>query len=451
MDSYEKTTRIITVFNYIAGLRNFIDPRKNLLKFICSWIWNILLIFTISIVELYFHLCALKMNMPYNIERVIYVIQYSTHALGYTCTMIIGFYQSKNVSMLIKQIDEVDENLRSLGVKIDYHNLFHRVIIVGSIWILNATIIYGILLQCIVQKTPNLEVIFVTICYTYITNAQSVILYEYNAAIFWLGSRFKMINELLKTLPSEDNESNATESNEEIIFKPSSNFRNQLVVDCSVSACSSEVSQISSMKDISNLKKVSPTDGNLRLLQQIRFLHLQVCNVSKMVNQIFNAQILIYTFSQLLYSTIIIYYIYMEIRRKNFIYELTLKIVYLLDSIIGVLKIAVMSIDCEYAMRQTDKIISLIHACPLYRESAELKHETLQFMWQISYTQLEDTKSVHYVLSYSFVRNCFYFVLTYLVIMVQLSQNLTVTDQTTITYETSSVQTVLQKNATIIA
>lgn len=450
MDSYEKTTRIITVFNYIAGLRNFIDPRKNLLKFVCSWIWNMSLIFIIAIVEFYFHLHVLRIAMPYNIERIIYVIQYSTHAFGYTSTMIIGLYQSKNVLVLIKQIDKVDENLRNLGIKIDYHNLFHHVIIVGSFWILNATIIYGIFLQWIIQQNPDLNVIVATICYTYATNAQSVILYEYNAAIFWLGSRFKMINQLLKTLLPKNDERNAKESSEEIICKPSSNFRNQLEIDCSVSARPSEISQTSSMNDTSNFKKGSPTDEKLRLFQQIRFLHLQMCNVSKMVNQIFNVQILIYTFSQLLYSSIIIYYIYMEIRRKSNL-KLVLTIIYLLDSIIGVLKIVLMSIDCEYAMKQADKIISLIHACPLYRESAELKNETLQFLWQISYTQLEDTKSVHYVLNYSFVRNCFYFALTYLVIMVQLSQNLTVTDQTTVTYKTSSFQTVLQKNASIIA
>ncbi|XP_043507184.1 uncharacterized protein LOC122527246 [Frieseomelitta varia] len=333
--------------------------------------------------------------------------------------------KNENVSMLIKQIDEVDENLRSLGVKIDYHNLFHRVIIVGFFWILNATIIYAILLHWIVHKTPNVDATLTIIYYIYVSNVHSVILYEYNATIFWLGSRFKMINQLLKTLPSEDNEGNATESNEEIIFKPSSNFRNQLEVGCSVSVCSSQVSQISSMNVTSNLKKESPTDENLRLLQQIRLLHLQVCNVSKMVNQIFNTQILIYTFSQLLYSCVCVYFIYMETRRRNdFIGALALEIVYLSDSILSVLKIAVMSIDCEYAMRQADKTISLIHACPLYRESTELKNETLQFLWQISYTQLEDTKSVHYVLNYNFVRNCFYFVLTYLVIMVQLSQNL---------------------------
>lgn len=42
----------------------------------------------------------------------------------------------------------------------------------------------------------------------------------------------------------------------------------------------------------------------------------------------------------------------MEIRRKNFIHALLSKIIYLLDGTVGVLKIAVMSIDCEYAMGQ---------------------------------------------------------------------------------------------------
>ncbi|KOX73533.1 hypothetical protein WN51_01306 [Melipona quadrifasciata] len=489
------------------------------------------------------------------------------------------YAMSQNALRLMEQIDRVDENLKNLGIQIDYRRLFRHVKIVGLFWLLNAIIILGI---------------FIT----------------------W------------------DDERNTKESSEEIIFKPSSNFRNRLEIDCSMSARPSEVSQISSMNDTSNFKKGSPTDEKLRLFQQIRSLHLQVCSVSKLVNQMFNVQILIYTFTTLVYISISTYWIYMEVQRKTnvvkmldlvliffwlglrfkminellktFLSEddqlnseesseevvfkpsnnfrnrlqidncsssrslevstsstndtsnfkkgltidekihlfqriswlgsrfkminqllktllpedderntkesseeiickpssnfrnrleidcsmsarpsevsqissmndtsnfkkgsptdeklrlfqqirksnlkLVLTIVYLLDSIIGVLKIALMSIDCEYVMRQADKIISLIHACPLYRESAELKNETLQFLWQISYTQLEDTKSVHYVLNYSFVRNCFYFVLTYLVIMVQLSQNLAVTDQTTVTYETSSFQTVLQKNANI--
>ena len=96
---------------------------------------------------------------------------------------IIFLFIIQNVSALIKQIDKVDENLRNLGIKIDYQNLFRHVMIVGSFWILSAAIIYGILLQWTIQKYPGLYLMLLTICYTYITSAQSVILYEYNAAI----------------------------------------------------------------------------------------------------------------------------------------------------------------------------------------------------------------------------------------------------------------------------
>ena len=98
-----------------------------------------------------------------------------------------------------------------------------------------------------------------------------------------------------------------------------------------------------------------------------RFLHLQVCNVSKMINQIFNAQILIYTFAQLLYFCVCIYYVYMQIRRKHdFTDALALEIAFLLDSIVGVLKIALMSIDCEYAMKQVRNLFILKSACGLF-------------------------------------------------------------------------------------
>ena len=78
-----------------------------------------------------------------------------------------------------------------------------------------------------------------------------------------------------------------------------------------------------------------------------------MCNVSKMVNQIFNAQILIYTLTNLLYLSMCIYFTYMDIRRKcDFMDMLAMKMIYLLDSIVGVLKVALMSYDCEYVMRQ---------------------------------------------------------------------------------------------------
>lgn len=84
-----------------------------------------------------------------------------------------------------------------------------------------------------------------------------------------------------------------------------------------------------------------------------RSLHLQVCSVSKLVNQMFNVQILIYTFTTLVYISISTYWVYMEIQRKTDIVEsLDLVLIFLLDGVVGTLKVAVMSYDCEYAMGQ---------------------------------------------------------------------------------------------------
>ncbi|CAD1469328.1 unnamed protein product, partial [Heterotrigona itama] len=352
MNNYGATTRIITILNHIAALRNFIDPRKNPFKFVCSWTWNIFLILMIVVVQFHADLNFLQRNYAFNIERITYIFQYVTHAFGYTSTVIIGLCQSKNALRLMEQIDRVDENLKNLGIEIDHRCLFRHVKIVGSFWLLNAIIILGIFITWIVRTIPLLY--FPTLTYIYITNAQSVVLYDYNTAIFWLGSRFKMINQLMKTLlPLEDDERNAKESNEEIVFKPSSNFRNRLEIDNCSSSHSAEVSQIPFINDTSKFEKESPTVEKLRLLQQIRSLHLQLCSVSKLVNHMFNVQILIYTFTTLIYLSASTYWIYMEIQRKADVVEkLDHILIFMLDGVAGTLKIAVMSYDCEYAMRQ---------------------------------------------------------------------------------------------------
>ncbi|XP_050473891.1 uncharacterized protein LOC126865443 isoform X2 [Bombus huntii] len=190
-----------------------------------------------------------------------------------------------------------------------------------------------------------------------------------------------------------------------------------------------------------------------------------------MVNDIFNVQILMHTITTLLHCTICVYSFYMNLHRGlNFIIDqLDMTSIYMLDSVVGVLKIALMSYDCEYTMKQANKTIGNIHAYPVHEGNAELTDEILHFSWQISYTQLEKTKSVDYILNYGFVRyvsillymdlfllefitnlfiyvlQCFNFVISYLVIMVQWSQNLIkngpilITNETTTLYENTSI------------
>ena len=92
MNNYEVTTKIITILNHIPVLQNFIDPRKNQFKFICSCIWSMFLIM-IAIIELPIEIYFAK--DWFGIERIIYVFQYAFHAFGYTSSVIICLYQSK--------------------------------------------------------------------------------------------------------------------------------------------------------------------------------------------------------------------------------------------------------------------------------------------------------------------------------------------------------------------
>ncbi|XP_043589025.1 uncharacterized protein LOC122570590 [Bombus pyrosoma] len=389
--------------------------------------------------------------MAYNIESVTYIFQYTTHVLGYISIMIIGLYQSKNASALIKQMDKVDEHLKKLGIEIEYRSLFRHITIVGSFWLLNAAVASGIFIKIVIQKLLPPLTAFITFNYCYITNAQSVVLYDYNTAIYWLGSRFKMINELLETFLLEKYKVKATESNKETIFEPSHNFRNRFGVNNWLSERSLNVPKVSTTSGISNVKQEIVQD-KVHILREIRFVHLQVCKVSRMVNDIFNAQILIYTITTLLYCTICVYALYMYLHREpNFVIEqLDMTLIYMLDSVIGALKIALMSYDCEYTMREANKTIGNIHAYPVHEGNAELTDEILHFSWQISYTQLEETKSVHYILNYGFVRYCLNFVISYLVIMIQWSQHLIRNNPMTITNKTTTFQT-LQENTTIVA
>lgn len=94
MNNYKATTKIITILNTIAILRNFIDPVKHKFKFICSWILTFLVAVFLSII-IYIQLSHIKQHMAYNIESVTYMFQYIIHDLGYVSIVIIGQYQSK--------------------------------------------------------------------------------------------------------------------------------------------------------------------------------------------------------------------------------------------------------------------------------------------------------------------------------------------------------------------
>ena len=93
-------------------------------------------------------------------------------------------FSFQNALRLMEQIDRVDENLKNLGLEIDHRRLSRHVKIVGSFWLLNAIIILGIFIAWAVRTIPLS--CSSTFTYIYITNAQSIVLYDYNTAILYV-------------------------------------------------------------------------------------------------------------------------------------------------------------------------------------------------------------------------------------------------------------------------
>lgn len=70
-----------------------------------------------------------------------------------------------------------------------------------------------------------------------------------------------------------------------------------------------------------------------------------------MVNHIFNAQILIYTITSLIIFNVAIYGLYMSIRR-DILPDIYLILIFVIGNTFRILKIVLISYDCEYTMRQ---------------------------------------------------------------------------------------------------
>ncbi|XP_076683422.1 uncharacterized protein LOC143376702 [Andrena cerasifolii] len=156
-----------------------------------------------------------------------------------------------------------------------------------------------------------------------------------------------------------------------------------------------------------------------------------------MLNSTFDAQLLLYISTTILYLTVTLYYTYYEIN-KSWVRLITdgnagEVVISIVDSLYNCMKITVASYICECTIKQANRIIEIIHCCSVHEFDTEMRDELLQFSLQISLSQLGDSRSHFFRLNYTFLRGCISFVTTYLVIMIQWSQ--TIEAETTALYE----------------
>lgn len=206
-------------------------------------------------------------------------------------------------------------------------------------------------------------------------------------------------------------------------------------------------SQIFPVNHVPNLKQES--DEKIHLVQQIRSAQLQLSNISKMTNNVYNVQLLTYTFIIMIYIIIHAYYIYVEIPRTTDIKKLLLTMmIFVWNSFGNFMKIIYVAYYCECTINEAKKTINIIHSYPLDEKDIELKNEFLQFCFQISYTRLEKSKTIDYKINYSYIRHCISFMLSYVIIMIQWSQNSSIKNDISMenvtSYNLSNIQTTNQ-------
>ncbi|XP_012344965.1 uncharacterized protein LOC105736119 [Apis florea] len=440
MKSYEAATRIIIVLSYATSFRYY-EKEKNLSKFLLSWIYNI-----VSFVTFVYFMSCLEMHnlsgMPYNKERITYTFLLFIFVYGYIIIIITGWCKSKDVIALRKRIDQVDENLKEIGIEIEYQSVYRKVKITGLIWLIHSIVLIGLFLNSIKYKR-NISEIITSFSYIYIINLESFALYDYDILVHWLRLRFEQTNELLETILSDRGKMEKGSKEDAILLSP--NFRNRSRSNDSWSFQRSlHGCQVFPVNHVPASRQ--GLGEKVRLVRQIRSAQLQLSNVSKMMNNVYNVQLLTCTFIIMIYIIIDAYYIYEEIKRMIGVKKLLeMSILCIWNSFGSFMKVVYLAYYCECAINEAKRTINIIHLCPLDEKDIELRNEFLQFFFQISYTQLEESKTIDYKINYCYIRHCISFMLSYVIIMIQWSQNSSIKHHVSMenvtSYNLSNVQT----------
>lgn len=83
---------------------------------------------------------------------------------------------------LRKRIDQVDENLKEIGIEIEYQSVYRKVKITGLIWLIHSIVLIGLFLNSIKYKR-NISEIITSFSYIYIINLESFALYDYDILV----------------------------------------------------------------------------------------------------------------------------------------------------------------------------------------------------------------------------------------------------------------------------
>ncbi|XP_076173355.1 uncharacterized protein LOC143149671 [Ptiloglossa arizonensis] len=258
--------------------------------------------------------------------------------------------------MLKKKIADLDESFTRVGAAMNYLDLLHRLIRFAATWILIGLIQFGLYMNWLQQQKIGPATLIAVVNYVYGTNIGTLIVYEFLSYVDWLQVRFKHTNDLLKTFLVDGHR-----------------------IETNVPKYYSQQSRIFPVKWTPKSKHESQNKKKVHLLQEIRFLHLQLCGIVRLVNRIFNHQLTLLVSVSMLYLTVILYYVYIEIRKSSisFVMNFGMVVIGLLNLFFNFIKLTMACFKCEHTAQEAHKLKEIIHAFSVHEFDSEMKDEIL--------------------------------------------------------------------------
>ncbi|XP_076222331.1 uncharacterized protein LOC143174389 [Nomia melanderi] len=422
-NNFNDVTMIVTVFNRITGLRNLSDSDTRY-STLLNYSYKMFVIAFTGFSVYYSHLFGL-VTLRLNLKVVVYVIMGFGCFFSFICIIVLSWYHSQEFSMLKRRIAVLEESLTKLGVVINHRNILIWTIGFNIATVLNWTIIIGYCIMISLRAEKQVfRMLLSQIVLNYMMNIGGLVMLDFMMYVWWLKFGFEQTNDLLKKflvdgrqIKMEDLDNKMAED------KLARVIPTQRYLSKWISKYSTRRTRVIPLEKIPPVKHELQAVKRVQMIQEIRFIHLQLCRITKLVNNVFGMQLMVYTVVVVIYLSSILYYLYtifvgsssdtFQIR----VFSLLPDPLYMWSKIILVTSI------CERAAKEANKVIVIIHECSIYDIDTELKDEVSQFSLQISLNQVGDTKCNLLPLNYSFIRQWISSMTTYLVIMIQWTQS----------------------------
>ncbi|XP_078037718.1 uncharacterized protein LOC144470449 [Augochlora pura] len=319
------------------------------------------------------------------------------------------------MSLLRKNIVEIEQILMKLDVVIDHRNIY-----VWSVAICIASVI-NCLLYCIyythLGRTVDIMFILSDLLPNIMMYIGGVVMLDFTSHVCWLLKIFKETNNLLRKFFIEDCPIQMEDWNNKMVASWLETLLNEWRIESFVCR-----NKITPFRRPSIIEPRLHTLDKIHILQQIRYIHLHLCLITKLLNKVFDAQIMLHSVVIVQSVVAVLYYTYMQLNLKP-VYELCL---YVLDGVYLWLRVAITCYFCEKTAKEAKRIIHIIHICSVHNSDIELKNELIQFRLQISIT-MTDCKDKHlFWLNDSFILQSVGGIFTYFLFMIQWSQTLDV-------------------------